>query len=101
MPADAPDQQTVTLQGDNGQSYECRLLGVIEFDNKDYALLLNLGDRKNEADTKDRATVIMRFIERDGQTVFRTIESDEEFNRVVAFLKERALDASGDEDSQR
>jgi uncharacterized protein YrzB (UPF0473 family) len=81
------DQQTITLESDDGRSYACRLIGVFEFDNRDYALLLNLDIQKNEADKEDAAMVIMQFIERESQTIFRTIENDEEFRRVVTFVK--------------
>lgn len=88
MQTDYPDQQTITLESDDGRSYACRLMGVFEFDNREYALLLNLDDQNNKADKEGSSIVIMQFIERNGQTIFRTIESDEEFRRVVTFVKE-------------
>lgn len=95
------DEQTITLESEDGRSYSCRILGVFEFDGKEYALLLNLGDSENEDENKDgTSTVIMQLIEKDDQAIFRTIESDEEFERVVAYVKELATEMAGDEDDE-
>jgi uncharacterized protein YrzB (UPF0473 family) len=72
----------VTLQGEDGQSYPCQLLDLFEFNDKSYALLLRSGEADDEG-----SLVIMQLVEKEGQTLFRTIESDEEFERVVAFLQ--------------
>ena len=94
------DEQTITLESEDGRSYACRILGVFQFDNKEYALLLNMGEGENEEDAaKDGAsTVIMQLIEKDDQAIFRTIESDEEFEKVVAYVKELASSEDFDDD---
>jgi hypothetical protein len=95
MQAEDPGQQTITLEGEDGRSYDCRLLGVFEFDNRDYALLLRIGDDEDESDSQGTATVIMRFSENDGQAIFRTIEREDEFDRVVAYVKGLAANTPG------
>jgi len=101
MQANNLDEQTITLESEDGRSYACRILGVFEFENKEYALLLNLGDGESEEEGKDGAsTVIMQLIEKDDQAIFRTIESDEEFERVVAYVKELAMEMADDEDEE-
>lgn len=98
MAANNLDEQTITLESEDGRSYACRILGVFEFDNKEYALLLNLGDQEGEGEAKEGAsTVIMQLIEKDDQAIFRTIESDEEFEKVVAYVKELAMEISEEE----
>lgn len=72
----------VTLQGEDGQDCTCQLLDIFEFDDRAYALLLKLGEADDEG-----SLVIMQLVEKDGQTIFRMIESDEEFGQVVAFLR--------------
>jgi uncharacterized protein YrzB (UPF0473 family) len=98
------DEQTITLESEDGKSYACRILGVFEFDGKEYALLLNLGDSENEEERtqedKDASTVIMQLIEQNEQAIFRTIESDEEFERVVAYVKELATEMTGEDDDE-
>ena len=100
MQANNLDEQTITLESEDGRSYACRILGVFEFDNKEYALLLNLGDGEGgEPENKDGAsTVIMQLIEKDDQAIFRTIESDEEFERVVEHVKQLAMEMTDEDD---
>lgn len=101
MQANNLDEQTITLESEDGRSYACRILGVFEFENKEYALLLNLGDGESEEEGKEGAsTVIMQLIEKDDQAIFRTIESDEEFERVVAYVKELAMEMADEEDDE-
>lgn len=96
------DEQTITLESEDGRSYACRILGVFEFDGKEYALLLNLGDSETEEEKApdSSSTVIMQLIEKDDQAIFRTIESDEEFERVVQYVKELATEMTGEDDEE-
>jgi uncharacterized protein YrzB (UPF0473 family) len=80
----------ITLEGEDGNSYSCQLLNIFEFEGQDYALLLKLGEDKEQAEDEDGSLVIMRLIQRDDQSIFQTIESDEEFERVVAHIEEIA-----------
>ena len=80
----------ITLEGEDGNSYSCQLLNIFEFEGHDYALLLKLGEGKEQPEDEDGSLVIMRLIQRDDQSIFQTIESDEEFERVVAHIEEIA-----------
>jgi hypothetical protein len=85
------DEAMITLEGEDGHSYSCQILDIFEFDNQEYALLLKMGDVKNEAaEEEDGSLVIMRLIQREDQSIFQTIESDDEFERVVAHVEELA-----------
>jgi uncharacterized protein YrzB (UPF0473 family) len=93
MAADQLSDQTITLTAEDGRAYPCRILGVFEFEEKEYALLHRIGDGEDEGGTA--RTVIMRLIEQEDQAVFRTIESDAEFERVTAYVKELAQEMEG------
>jgi hypothetical protein len=41
----------------------------------------------------------MQLITKNDQAVFRTIENDEEFDRVIAYVRELAIEMEGDEES--
>jgi hypothetical protein len=85
------EEAMITLEGEDGHSYSCQILDIFEFDNQEYALLLKMGDVKNEsAEEEDGSLVIMRLIQREDQSIFQTIESDDEFERVVAHVEELA-----------
>jgi uncharacterized protein YrzB (UPF0473 family) len=94
MANDAQTQQDdamITLEGEDGNSYSCQILDIFEFENQEYALLLKVGETKTEAaEDEDGSLVIMRLIQRDDQSIFQTIESDEEFEKVVAHVEELA-----------
>ena len=103
MANDAQTQQEdamITLEGEDGNSYSCQILDIFEFENQEYALLLKVGETKTEAaEDEDGSLVIMRLIQRDDQSIFQTIESDEEFEKVVAHVEElaRQSEEEGDE----
>jgi uncharacterized protein YrzB (UPF0473 family) len=80
----------ITLEGEDGNSYSCQLLNIFEFEGNDYALLLKLTEGKEPPEDEDGSLVIMRLIQRDDQSIFQTIESDEEFEKVVAHIEEIA-----------
>jgi uncharacterized protein YrzB (UPF0473 family) len=82
---------TVKLEGDDGHEYECQLLQVFQFEGKEYVLLYHEGEEgqeesESEEDDKD-SFVIMQVIEDGDQAIFRTIESEEEFEKVVQFAE--------------
>lgn len=91
----------ITLEGEDGTSYNCQILDIIEFEGQEYGILLKLkgqGEEKPEEEEEEESLVIMRLIQRDDQSIFRTIESDDEFEKVVAYVEELARAAAGAED---
>ncbi|HMP52830.1 MAG TPA: DUF1292 domain-containing protein [Candidatus Melainabacteria bacterium] len=105
--AQQQEEVIITLEGEDGSAYTCQILDAIDFENNRYVILLKLKDDNapegaeaaEEADDDDQSLVIMRLVEKDGQNIFRTIESDEEFEKVVDHLSEIArLSAGEDED---
>jgi uncharacterized protein YrzB (UPF0473 family) len=89
------DEAIIQLEGEDGNTYFCQILDIFEFDNQDYALLLKLADKdkQDSAEEEDDGLVIMRLITRDEQSIFQTIESDEEFEKVVKHVEEMARQA--------
>ncbi|HEY9730704.1 MAG TPA: DUF1292 domain-containing protein [Drouetiella sp.] len=85
------DEAMITLEGEDGHSYSCQILDIFEFENQEYALLLKMGDAKSDSvEEEEGSLVIMRLIQREDQSIFQTIESDDEFERVVAHVEELA-----------
>jgi uncharacterized protein YrzB (UPF0473 family) len=92
------EEAVITLEGEDGHSYSCQILDIFEFDNQEYALLLKMDEPEKteeeaEAAGDDGSLVIMRLVQRDDQSIFQTIESDEEFERVVKHVEELAAAA--------
>jgi hypothetical protein len=101
------DEGVITLEGEDGHSYSCQILDIFEFENQEYALLLKMpgateapaatGDDEETEEDEDGSLVIMRLITREDQSIFQTIESDEEFDRVVKHVEEKAQEAESEE----
>ncbi len=89
------EEAIITLEGEDGHSYSCQILDIFDFESQEYALLLKMGEPKVEGAEEDEegSLVIMRLIQREDQSIFQTIESDDEFERVVAHVEELARQA--------
>lgn len=89
----------VTLEGEDGHSYSCQIIDIFDFDEKEYALLLNLGEKEGaEAEDEDDekgSLVIMRLIQKGDQAIFQTIETEEEFQKVVEHVEAMAKTIEG------
>ncbi len=96
------EEAIITLEGEDGKSHACQILSIFEFENQEYALLLKVDEEKADAAKKagtepeEGSLVIMRLVERDDQSIFQTIESDEEFERVVAHVETLAQQAEAE-----
>jgi uncharacterized protein YrzB (UPF0473 family) len=84
-----PEQNIITLEGEDGESYRCRILDLFELEKQEYCLLEKIAGAEGK-DDEGGSLVIMRLITRDGASIFRTIESDEEFNRVTKYVEEQS-----------
>jgi uncharacterized protein YrzB (UPF0473 family) len=98
MQADNADDQIITLTGEDGNAHACRVLGIFEFEDKQYALLLTVGEGEGQGAVPEQgaATVLMRLIEKGDQAVFRTIEDDAKFERAMADVKSVAAEMDGE-----
>jgi uncharacterized protein YrzB (UPF0473 family) len=102
------DDAVITLEGEDGHSYSCQILDIFEFDNQEYALLLKMpgateagaAEEEETEEDEDGSLVIMRLITREDQSIFQTIESDEEFDRVVKHVEERAQEAESEAEGE-
>ena len=94
QPADQPADQPyiITLEGEDGSSHQCQIIDIITLDGNEYGILLKLNDEGKEDD--EESLVIMKLLSRDDQSIFRTIESDEEFERVLKYVEKLAREAA-------
>ncbi|DAA96781.1 TPA: hypothetical protein CPT80_03965 [Candidatus Gastranaerophilales bacterium HUM_9] len=84
--ADIEDKDNlVETVDEDGNVITFRLFDIIEFENKEYALLL---PADSDDDEEDSEIVIMKLIKEDEEYSFETIDSDEEFDRVSTYLEE-------------
>lgn len=81
--ADVNEDQIIETMTDDGEKVQFRLFDIIEFEEKEYALLLPV----DEEDSDDAELVLMRLIKEEDDYLFETIEDDEEFDRVSEYIE--------------
>ena len=96
-PPPPPNDTAITLVGDDGREYHCELLDVFDFEAREYALLMKKSPVDAKSGDPGNDLIVMRLIDRrDGEkTTFQTIESDDEFARVVDHVEKRAREEEG------
>jgi len=72
------EDEVIELEGADGSTFQCQLLDLYKYGEKEYGMLLNL-------ETQD--LVLMEFIERGDSGSFRSIEDDAEFEAVSEYIK--------------
>lgn len=68
---------------EEGNTISFKLFDVIEFEGKEYALLLPL----DEDNSDDPELVLMRLISEEGEYSFETIEDEDEFEKVSEYIE--------------
>lgn len=68
---------------EDGNTISFKLFDVIEFEGKEYALLLPL----DEDNSDDPELVLMRLISEEGEYSFETIEDEDEFEKVSEYIE--------------
>lgn len=81
--AETNDDQIIETVTEDGEVVQFRLFDIVEFEEKEYALLLPVEEAGNE----DAELVLMK-LEKDGDDyIFETIEDDDEFERVSDYIE--------------
>ncbi len=82
---------------ENGNVITFELYDIVEVDEQEYALLLPTDDEE-DADDEDAEIVLMRLSKNGEDYLFETIEDDDEFNRVAAYVE--SLDEDIEEEEE-
>lgn len=77
------EKQIIETVDDEGNIIKFELFDIVEYKNKEYALLL-----PPDAQDDDEEVVLMRLINDGEGYVFETIDDDEEFERVSEYIAE-------------
>lgn len=84
--AEVNDDQIIETVTEEGEVVQFKLFDIVEFEEKEYALLLPLEDEDNE----DAELVLMQLTKDDDDYIFETIEDDDEFDRVSEYIESLA-----------
>ncbi len=91
------DNQLIETVDEDGNVITFELYDIVEVDEQEYALLLPSEDIDEESDEGE--LVIMR-LSKDGEDyIFETIDDDDEFNKVAAYI-ENLEDEEDDEEEE-
>ena len=78
------NENIIEITDDDGTVIKCELYEIIEFEDKQYALLVEAGSETAEEDPE---IVLMRYTEEGEESYFETIEDYEEFERVSDYIE--------------
>lgn len=77
------EENIIEMTDEEGNIVKCELFDIVEFEGKQYALLL-------EADSDDEEepeVVLMRYTEDGDDVFFETIDDDKEFEKVQSYIE--------------
>jgi hypothetical protein len=76
------EENIIEITADDGTVIKCELYDIVEFEDKQYALLI-------EADSEEETPelVLMKYTEEGEEVYFETIEDDEEFEKVQNYIE--------------
>ena len=83
------EPQIIKTQDENGEEHNFELIDVVTVDGNDYGLLLYIDETKEESesesedDEEEEEVVVMKLNKEGDSFTFESIESDEEFNKVL------------------
>ena len=93
-------KSTITLESEDGESYECEIIDIFDFKGKDYALLLKPGEQGAADGEEETSLVIMRVIMTAEQSIFQHIEDDDEWSSVSEYMESRIRASQEDEEDE-
>ena len=79
------ETQLIETVDEDGNVINFELYDIVEVDGQEYALLLPT--EAEEGDEEDGEIVLMRLTKDGEDYLFETIEDDEEFNKVEAYIQ--------------
>lgn len=89
------NENLIEIIDDDGTVIKCELYDIIEFENNQYALLVEADSEEDE----EPEIVLMRYTEEGEESYFETIDDDEEFKRVSEYI-ENLEPETDDEDEE-
>jgi len=92
MAAEKEEKQLIETVDDNGNVVNFELFDIVEFEEKEYALLL-----PTECDEVEDDEVVLMRLTKDGEDyLFEAIDDDEEFDKVSEYIEN--MDVEEDEE---
>lgn len=87
------EENIIEITDDDGTVIKCELYDIIEFEGKQYALLVEAGTEEEEPEV-----VLMRYSEEGEEVFFETIDDDKEFEKVQEYIENLEYDEESEEE---
>jgi len=87
----------ITVTDEEGNEFELELLDDIEFEGKEYSVLVPANIEEMDVNDPDYGLIILARVIENGEEVFVSVDDDAELDRVYDYYMELA-DAEGDEE---
>ena len=91
------NENLIEITDDDGTVIKCELYDIIVFEDKQYALLVEVNDEDEEIDPE---VVLMRYVEEGEESYFETIDDDDEFERVSDYIESLSPEENNDDDEE-
>lgn len=78
----ADEDQIIETIDENGNVIKFELFDIVEVDEQEYALLLPVDDEEESTEV-----VLMRLSKEGDEYLFETIDDDDEFEKVAAYVE--------------
>ena len=72
---------------ENGEPVTFQLIDIVEYEEKEYALLLPYDEENEDNEEEESEMVLMRLITENNEYSFETIDDEKEFNAVAAYIE--------------
>ena len=76
------EENIIEMTDEEGNVVKCELYDIVEFEGKQYALLID-----SESDEDEPEVVLMKYSEEGEDVFFETIDDDEEFDKVQNYIE--------------
>ncbi len=84
---DKENENFIETVDEEGNPIYFQLFDVIEYEGKEYAMLLPVDEEGNEEEPDDPELVLMRLVSEGDEYSFETIEDEEEFEAVAEYIE--------------
>ena len=89
----AEEENYVELTDDQGEVTKCEVIDIIEFEGKNYALLLPLEDNENY---DEEEAIVLEYVEAGDDSYFQSVDDEKEFEKVCEYIQ--SLNVEDDDD---
>ena len=84
----------VEIVDEEGNPTKCEVYDVVEYEGKNYALLLPLDEENNE----DTELIVLEYVEEGEECYFQNIEDEAEFDKVCEYIQSLEYEEDDDEE---